>query len=524
MHQPVYYVSPERAAAKREPPSPLAALPHCVLRALLAGLPCGDRCRLRLTCAAVAAAVAESFDALSIDAARFESGGDAAATSLARAAPLASRAVVRARAGAAPPAAGTLQRLFCILAASKPRLEAVLIEECWAQPPPFDPSLLDALAAARWRYGAALAAAAGAGLGARLRRLELPPAALAGGPWPERPPPAASPPASPGGDGDDDATAAAARRPPPPPALRGLAALREVVLREADPDAGPGLPPAALAELGAIPGLASLSVDLDTRGGGGEEAWEALMALAASPAAAALTQLRIGAAGPGEARLRASDWLPRLPRLRRLDLGRGIALDFSPPAQAGAGAGAASAPPPRLPPLEHVSLSQPRLDAPGWAALAALPSLASLELWRCGAPPPGALSRAAGAGSAGAAPFPALGRLHLGCREDPAAMLSAAAALPQLRALSLHHAGGGAGFGPDAPCRLRPLTGLTRLVLMPVAGRCHTRWSNVNGRVPVTPEEASLLAAMPALRFYDGPIPGCDAARWGGWAAAEQAV
>jgi hypothetical protein len=505
-----------------------------VLARVLSGLPAPARATLRLTCAAVAAAVADTFDSLLVDVEAFSSGGPAAAASLARAAPLARRAVLRLPPSGGAPHADELASLLALLAASKPRLDTLVFEEarcCWGGPVPA------AGAGARHggAFGAALAAAAAAsGLGARLRRLEAPPSALAAAAAAAAEREQAQQPEA---EEEQQPATGHAAPPPPLPRLRALSGLREAVLREADPEEGPGLAPGALQELAAAPGLAALAADLDTRAAA--RAWSAVLALPSAPAGAALTELRLTACGPGGVELPAAAWLARLPRLRRLDLGRGLALDFSDweAGSCGGGGAAAATTTPALPaPLRHVALAQPRLAAAGWRALAALPRLEALELWRCGPPPPGALTAAARAlaapaadaaaagapapGAGRARPFPALARLHLGTLGDPCDLLSALTPLPlpALRALSLHHAGG-RGFGADAPCRLAGLGGLTRLVLMPVSSH-HVRWSQA--RVPVTPEEAALLAALPGLAVYDGPIPGADAARWGGWAGQEQ--
>lgn len=323
--------------------------------------------------------------------------------------------------------------------------------------------------------------------------------------------------------------------------------------------------------------------------------------LPASPAGPHLTELHLGCAGPGEIEL-PSSWLLQMRRLRHLDCARGVTMDLSgihaslaaspvtlpgdggtcdisgwgahhtadqdsqsysnhtsnsltsfhhhnssgcgrgrSSSRGGGGGDGSSAL--SLPPLEHLALSQPRLGAAGWCALAdgALlgAKLTSLELWRCGAPPPGLLrqlrarsssssctSSLGGAAPGGFGPFPALVRLHLGTSGDPSDAVEAAAQLIHLRCLSLHHAGSAArrGFGADDPGRLMALTELTRLVMMPVYTGYHVRWSlSQEPRVPWTPEEAALLAALPRLAFYDGPIPGCDPVRGQAWSGSSQA-
>ena len=518
--------------------SRLLELPHCLLRAVIAALSRrADRAALALACRALASAVDEAAEAICVDAALFAASvadcgcccsdsdrrnNNCAASATAAAGPLhaqhcaarvlprarrnARRCVVRARASqgcadadadAGDDGGSALAALFALLARSKPRLEDLTVQERLSSFPPAAAELA-ALAGARWRYGFALCAAAAAAASveaaaavttpealpfANLRRLEMPPGCCARV-------------VNDGGNGaaPDGAVVVAP--------LSRLAGLREVVLLAPDLDCcGPGLAPAALRELCAISGLRSLCCDLDARDG--VEAAGALEALPFSAAAASLTQLRLGAvAGGGGAanggegampvRARAAAMLlGALPRLRRLELGRGVWLDCgglsesaidqlaaarssaavvpTTPCGRFAGAAGAAGAAAALPPLELVSLGQPELEAAGWRLLARLPRLESLELWRCGAPPAGIVALCASAaraprrplpaaghdavaaaaprpavaadssngngGGGCAAPFARLERLHLGAAADDAAaaMLPLAAALRGLR-------------------------------------------------------------------------------------------
>ncbi|KAI8465382.1 MAG: hypothetical protein J3K34DRAFT_396170 [Monoraphidium minutum] len=528
----------EECATPAASDAPLASLPAGVLRALARALPTNSRAALRLACRGLVAALADAFDAVCVDAAAFHRGGRAAgggpaaaAAPLARVAPAARRAVVKLRMYVGQDYAGpvplipqeSLDLLMSTLAASKPLLEELAIEE--ASPAP--PSALARRGAAGASPARAAAALAAAPFGAGLRRLELPPCALD--------------PLDPSeGGGGGGATAPAGRAAP----LRALPGLRELRVREPDPGAGAGVCPAGLREVGLIRGLTSLSIDAGARGGGALEVWSALRDLFASPAAGGLRELRLGVAGR-EAVEMPWEWLLHTPHLETLDLGRGAALDLSDltaPALAAAaeehgGGGGGGA----LPPLRALSLSQVELDGGGWRALAAPTllgaALTSLELWRAGAPPagfslppprrdaapatPGAPALALSPTEEAGGPFPKLERLHLGSDGDGRDLIAVASRLPRLRSLSLHAAA--AGFGPADPGRLAGLAGLSKLTLMPVSGgRGYARWAGRAGRVPFTPEEAEFLSALPRLEFYSGPVPGCGGAAAGGWSARDQ--
>jgi hypothetical protein len=173
--------------AEEQCSSPLEALPHSVLCATARKLAIERRVALRETCRALAAALAGAFDAVCVRVHAFESGGAAAAASLARAFPAARLAVVKLwldyTGDSVPPSEASMDLLFTTLASTKPCLEFLDIEWQQRNLPSYQHRL-----AARLLPGMASAKATFAAPAGRVAAAALARAVFAYGAWPCRPP------------------------------------------------------------------------------------------------------------------------------------------------------------------------------------------------------------------------------------------------------------------------------------------------------------------------------------------------